>query len=65
MPPLRFCKSLLLRFLRFEYLHQLLLSIMRNAIAISFFVSFFFVVTESTAPPVNASGFQEAVPCDE
>jgi hypothetical protein len=64
MAPLRFCKSLLLRFLRFEYLHQLLLSIMQNAIVISFFFSFFLVVTESTAP-VNASGFQEAVPCDE
>jgi len=37
---------------------------MQNAIVISFFFSFFFVVTESTAP-VNASGFQEAVPCDE
>jgi len=36
---------------------------MQNAIAISFF-SCFFVVTENTAP-INASGFQEAVPCDE
>jgi hypothetical protein len=35
MPPLRFCENLLLRFLRFEYLHRLLLSIMQNAIAIS------------------------------
>jgi hypothetical protein len=34
---------------------QLLLSIMQNAIAISFFFSFFFVVTKNTAPP-NASG---------
>ncbi len=41
MPPLRFSKSLLLRFLHFKYLHQLLLSIMQNAIAISFFFSFF------------------------
>jgi hypothetical protein len=64
MPPLCFCKSLLLRFLRFEYLYQLLLSIMQSAIAISSFFSFFFVVTESTAP-VDASGFQEAVPYDE
>jgi hypothetical protein len=63
MPPMRFCKSLL-RFLRLEYLHQLLLSIMQNAMSISFFFSFFFVVIERTAP-VNASGFQEAVPCDE
>jgi len=46
MPSLRFCKSLLLRFLRFKNLHQLLLSIMQNAIAISFFFSFFFVVAE-------------------
>jgi hypothetical protein len=58
MPPLCFCKSPLLRFLRFEYLHQLLLSIMQNAIAISFFFSFFFVVTENTAP-LNASGFKK------
>jgi hypothetical protein len=63
MPPLRFSKSLLLRFLHCKYLHQLLLSIMQNAIAISFFFSFFFVVTESTA--VKASSFQEAVSCDE
>jgi hypothetical protein len=64
MPPLRFCKSVLLRFMRFNYLHQLLLSIMQNAITISFFFSFFFGVTESIAA-VKASSFQEAVPCDE